>query len=445
MLTLVSFIVAILILVSLHELGHLLVARWCGIKVLRFSVGFGKPFFTKRWRNIEWCFAPIPLGGYVKMVDTREGNVAEADLPYAFDKQHPAKKIAVVAAGPLTNLALAVLLYGLSFSFGISELKPFVGTVEPYSIAAKAGFAAGDKITAVNGVPVANWGDAQTGIVLDLEAGKVDVAVTTEQGRNIVRTIDAAGTQEAADVAKRGGYIGLMPYKLTKTVSVVVPGSAAEKAGLKAGDTLLAADGKALGDWQEWVDLVRRSAGQKLQLTYLRDGKTLQTFIRPDSEMQGGVLSGRVGLGAATDKVWDKAVRFRYYPSVAEAFGMAWRKTTGYVTLTLKFFGRLLGGQASLQHVSGPLTIADVAGKSASMGWQPYVEFLALVSVSLGVMNLLPVPVLDGGHLVFYSIEWLRGKPLSESIQTAGLRVGLALMMMLMILAFFNDITRLFG
>ena len=445
MLTLVSFIVAILILVSLHELGHLLVARWCGIKVLRFSVGFGKPFFTKRWRNIEWCFAPIPLGGYVKMVDTREGNVAEADLPYAFDKQHPAKKIAVVAAGPLTNLALAVLLYGLSFSFGISDLKPFVGTVEPYSIAAKAGFAAGDKITAVNGVPVANWGDAQTGIVLDLEAGKVDVAVTTEQGQNVVRTINAAGTQEAADVAKRGGYIGLMPYRLTKTVGVVVPGSAAEKAGLKAGDTLLAADGKALGDWQEWVDLVRRSAGQKLQLTYLRDGKTLETFIRPDSEMQDGVLSGRVGLGAATDKVWDKAVRFRYYPSVAEAFGMAWRKTTGYVTLTLKFFGRLLGGQASLQHVSGPLTIADVAGKSASMGWQPYVEFLALVSVSLGVMNLLPVPVLDGGHLVFYSIEWLRGKPLSESIQTAGLRVGLALMMMLMILAFFNDITRLFG
>ena len=445
MLTLVSFIVAILILVSLHELGHLLVARWCGIKVLRFSVGFGKPFFTKRWRNIEWCFAPIPLGGYVKMVDTREGNVAEADLPYAFDKQHPAKKIAVVAAGPLTNLALAVLLYGLSFSFGISDLKPFVGTVEPYSIAAKAGFAAGDKITAVTGVPVANWGDAQTGIVLDLEAVKVDVAVTTEQGQNVVRTINAAGTQEAADVAKRGGYIGLMPYRLTKTVGVVVPGSAAEKAGLKAGDTLLAADGKALGDWQEWVDLVRRSAGQKLQLTYLRDGKTLETFIRPDSEMQDGVLSGRVGLGAATDKVWDKAVRFRYYPSVAEAFGMAWRKTTGYVTLTLKFFGRLLGGQASLQHVSGPLTIADVAGKSASMGWQPYVEFLALVSVSLGVMNLLPVPVLDGGHLVFYSIEWLRGKPLSESIQTAGLRVGLALMMMLMILAFFNDITRLFG
>ena len=445
MLTLVSFIVAILILVSLHELGHLLVARWCGIKVLRFSVGFGKPFFTKRWRNIEWCFAPIPLGGYVKMVDTREGNVAEADLPYAFDKQHPAKKIAVVAAGPLTNLALAVLLYGLSFSFGISDLKPFVGTVEPYSIAAKAGFAAGDKITAVNGVPVANWGDAQTGIILDLEAGKVDVAVTTEQGQNVVRTINAAGTQEAADVAKRGGYIGLMPYRLTKTVGVVVPGSAAEKAGLKAGDTLLAVEGKALDSWQEWVDLVRRSAGQKLQLTYLRDGKTLETFIRPDSEMQGGVLSGRVGLGAAADKVWDKAVRFRYYPSVAEAFGMAWRKTTGYVTLTLKFFGRLLGGQASLQHVSGPLTIADVAGKSASMGWQPYVEFLALVSVSLGVMNLLPVPVLDGGHLVFYSIEWLRGKPLSESIQTAGLRVGLALMMMLMILAFFNDITRLFG
>ena len=167
--------------------------------------------------------------------------------------------------------------------------------------------------------------------------------------------------------------------------------------------------------------------------------------MRPEAERVGGELVGRIGLMAQTDKVWDKEVRFRYHPTLAESVKLGWQKTTGYIGLTVRFFGRLLGGQASLQHVSGPLTIADVAGKTAAMGWQPYIEFLALVSISLGVMNLLPVPVLDGGHLVFYSFEWLRGKPLSEGIQSAGLRIGLALMLMLMVLAFFNDITRLFG
>ena len=398
--TVASFIVAILLLVSLHELGHLLVARWCGIKVLRFSVGFGKPFLTRRWRGIEWCLAPIPLGGYVKMVDTREGEVAEADLPFAFDKQHPAKKIAVVAAGPLTNLVLAFLLYSFSFSFGIDETKPYVGTVEPHSIAAQAGFRPGDRIGAVNGEPVASWGD---------------------------------------------GYIGLAPYRMTKTIAKVVPDSPAARAGLKEGDTLVSADGQAIADWLSWTELVRQSAGRKIDIAYLRGGQTLHAAVRPEAERVGGELVGRIGLMAQTDKVWDKEVRFRYHPTLAESVKLGWQKTTGYIGLTVRFFGRLLGGQASLQHVSGPLTIADVAGKTAAMGWQPYIEFLALVSISLGVMNLLPVPVLDGGHLVFYSFEWLRGKPLSEGIQSAGLRIGLALMLMLMVLAFFNDITRLFG
>lgn len=443
--TVASFIVAILLLVSLHELGHLLVARWCGIKVLRFSVGFGKPFLTRRWRNIEWCLAPIPLGGYVKMVDTREGKVAEADLPFAFDKQHPAKKIAVVAAGPLTNLVLAFLLYSFSFSFGIDETKPYVGTVEPHSIAAQAGFRPGDRIGAVNGEPVASWGDAQTAIVLDLEAGKVAVAVTGEAGKAAVRTIDIAGTQAASDVAKNNGYIGLAPYRMTKTIAKVVPDSPAARAGLKEGDTLVSADGQAIADWLSWTELVRQSAGRKIDIAYLRGGQTLHAAVRPEAERVGGELVGRIGLMAQTDKVWDKEVRFRYHPTLAESVKLGWQKTTGYIGLTVRFFGRLLGGQASLQHVSGPLTIADVAGKTAAMGWQPYIEFLALVSISLGVMNLLPVPVLDGGHLVFYSFELLRGKPLSEGIQSAGLRIGLALMLMLMVLAFFNDITRLFG
>ncbi|ASK27223.1 RIP metalloprotease RseP [Neisseria chenwenguii] len=444
--TFIAFIVAILILVSLHEFGHYIVARWCGVKVLRFSVGFGKPFFTKKRGDTEWCFSPIPLGGYVKMVDTREGNVSKADLPYAFDKQHPAKRIAIVAAGPLTNLVLAVLLYGLSFSFGVTEIKPFVGTVEPSSIAAKAGFQSGDKILSVNGEAVKDWPAAQTEMVLALEAGKVNVAVQTASGEAAVRIIDAAGTPEAGKIAQNKGNIGLVPFKITNRLELVEKGSPAKAAGLKAGDTLLAANGKALKDWMEWANLFRKSPGQKIDIVYERGGKTFTAGLRPDTkELSDGTLIGRAGLAPQTDEAWDKQIRREYTPSVPEAFKMGWDKTVGYSTMTLKFFGKLVTGQASLSHVSGPLTIADIAGKSAEHGVQSYLEFLALVSISLGVLNLLPIPVLDGGHLVYYTAEWIRGKPLSERIQAVGLRFGLAAMLMLMLVAFFNDINCLFG
>ena len=444
--TLLAFIFAILILVSLHEFGHYAVAKLCGVKVLRFSVGFGKPFLTRKRGDTEWCLAPIPLGGYVKMVDTREGEVSEADLPYAFDKQHPAKRIAIVAAGPLTNLALAVLLYGLSFSFGVTELRPYVGTVEPDTIAARAGFQSGDKIQSVNGTPVADWGSAQTEITLNLEAGKVAVVVQTASGAPAIRTIDAAGTEEAGKIAKNQGYIGLMPFKITTVIGGVEKGSPADKAGLKTGDKLTAADGKPITSWQEWANLTRQSPGRKIALTYERDGQARTADIRPDTvERSDKTLIGRVGLLPQSDKAWDRQIRHNYRPSVVHAFGMGWEKTVSYSWTTVKFFGKLISGNASASHISGPLTIADIAGQSAELGLQSYLEFLALVSISLGVLNLLPVPVLDGGHLVFYTAEWIRGKPLGERIQNIGLRFGLALMMLMMAIAFFNDITRLLG
>lgn len=444
--TLLAFIFAILILVSLHEFGHYIVARLCGVKVVRFSVGFGKPFFTRKRGDTEWCLAPIPLGGYVKMVDTREGEVSEADLPYAFDKQHPAKRIAIVAAGPLTNLALAVLLYGLSFSFGVTELHPYVGTVEPDTIAARAGFQSGDKIQSVNGTPVADWGSAQTEIVLNLEAGKVAVGVQTASGAQTVRTIDAAGTPEAGKIAKNQGYIGLMPFKITTVAGGVEKGSPAEKAGLKPGDRLTAADGKPITSWQEWANLTRQSPGKKITLNYERAGQTHTADIRPDTvEQPDHTLIGRVGLRPQPDRAWDAQIRRSYRPSVVRAFGMGWEKTVSHSWTTLKFFGKLISGNASVSHISGPLTIADIAGQSAELGLQSYLEFLALVSISLGVLNLLPVPVLDGGHLVFYTAEWIRGKPLGERVQNIGLRFGLALMMLMMAVAFFNDVTRLLG
>ena len=444
--TLLAFIFAILILVSLHEFGHYIVARLCGVKVVRFSVGFGKPFFRKKRGDTEWCLAPIPLGGYVKMVDTREGEVAQADLPYAFDKQHPAKRIAIVAAGPLTNLALAVLLYGLSFSFGVTEIRPYVGTVEPDTIAARAGFQSGDRIQSVNSTPVEDWGSAQTEIALNLEAGKVAVAVQTASGVQTVRTIDAAGTEEAGKIAKNQGYIGLMPFKISTVIGGVEKDSPADKAGLKTGDKLTAADGKPITSWQEWANLTRQSPGRKIALTYERDGQARTADIRPDTvERSDKTLIGRVGLLPQSDKAWDRQIRRNYRPSVIRAFGMGWEKTVSHSWTTVKFFGKLISGNASASHISGPLTIADIAGQSAELGLQSYLEFLALVSISLGVLNLLPVPVLDGGHLVFYTAEWIRGKPLGERIQNIGLRFGLALMMLMMAIAFFNDSTRLLG
>ena len=444
--TLLAFIFAILILVSLHEFGHYIVARLCGVKVVRFSVGFGKPFFSRKRGDTEWCLAPIPLGGYVKMVDTREGEVAQADLPYAFDKQHPAKRIAIVAAGPMTNLALAVLLYGLSFSFGVTEIRPYIGTVEPDTIAARAGFQSGDRIQSVNSTPVEDWGSAQTEIALNLEAGKVAVAVQTASGAQTVRTIDAAGTEEAGKIAKNQGYIGLMPFKISTVIGGVEKDSPADKAGLKTGDKLTAADGKPITSWQEWANLTRQSPGRKIALTYERDGQARTADIRPDTvERSDKTLIGRVGLLPQSDKAWDRQIRRNYRPSVVRAFRMGWEKTVSYSWTTVKFFGKLISGNASASHISGPLTIADIAGQSAELGLQSYLEFLALVSISLGVLNLLPVPVLDGGHLVFYTAEWIRGKPLGERIQNIGLRFGLALMMLMMAIAFFNDITRLLG
>lgn len=445
MLTLLAFITAILILVSLHELGHYAVARLFGVKVVRFSVGFGKPFWKKQRGDTEWCLAPIPLGGYVKMVDTREGNVAEADLPYAFDKQHPAKRMAIVAAGPLTNLVLAVLLYGASFSFGVTEIRPWVGMVEPATIAAEAGFRPGDRIEQVNQKPVSDWAAAQTEIVLNLDAGPIEVLVRTEDGEQAKRLIDVAGTAQSSIAARRGGYIGMMPFKILNRIGEVAPGSPAQQAGLKKGDTLLAVDGEGLADWQVWVERVRRSAGQKLTISYERDGNHYQTELRPDSTTVNGQIIGRVGVGAMRDEAWDAQVRHRYVPDISTAFAMGTKRTWDYSVLTVQFFGKLISGQASMSHISGPITIADVAGKTAAMGLQSYIEFLALVSVSLGILNLLPIPVLDGGHLLYYAVEWLRGKPVSERVQQAGLRLGIFLMLMLMFVAFFNDITRLFG
>ena len=443
---LAAFVVAILLLVSLHEFGHYIVARWCGVKVLRFSVGFGKPFWKKQRGDTEWCLAPIPLGGYVKMVDTREGEVAEADLPYAFDKQPPLKRIAIVVAGPLVNLILAVLLYVASFNlYGVTEVKPWVGTVESDSLAAKSGFQVGDRITSINGKAVHDWMDAQTELVIALQAGNVTVGVQDAQGAATTRIMDVEANPASVDAATQGQGVGIWPIKVKSEISQVLPNSAAERAGLKAGDKVIAVNGQKLLGWKDWVDVIKASPGKDLSLDVQRQDQMLNLMLRPDSEDLGQQLVGKAGVAASIDNDWEAQVKTQREVGVVESLTLATAKTWNLSALTLKFLGKLIMGEASIKGISGPVSIGEMAGKSAMMGLETYIQFLAVISISLGVMNLLPIPVLDGGHLLYYIIEWVRGKPLSEHVQTVGLKIGLCIMGLFMLVAFFNDFTRIFG
>ena len=443
---LAAFVVAILLLVSLHEFGHYIVARWCGVKVLRFSVGFGKPFWKKQRGDTEWCLAPIPLGGYVKMVDTREGEVAEADLPYAFDKQPPLKRIAIVVAGPLVNLILAVLLYVASFNlYGVTEVKPWVGTVESDSLAAKSGFQVGDRITSINGKAVHDWMDAQTELVIALQAGNVTVGVQDAQGVATARIMDVEANPASVDAATQGQGVGIWPIKVKSEISQVLPNSAAERAGLKAGDKVVAVNGQKLLGWKDWVDVIKASPGKDLSLDVQRQGQMQKLMLRPDSEDLGKELVGKAGVAATIDTNWEAQVKTQREVGIGESVVLAAQKTWNLSALTLKFLGKLIMGEASIKGISGPVSIGEMAGKSAMMGLETYIQFLAVISISLGVMNLLPIPVLDGGHLLYYIIEWVRGKPLSEHVQTVGLKIGLCIMGLFMLVAFFNDFTRIFG
>lgn len=449
MLTIVAFIFAIVLLVSLHELGHFLVARLFKVKVTRFSVGFGKPIFTHKKGDTEWCIAPIPLGGYVKMVDTREGEVSEADLPYAFDKQHPAKRIAIVLAGPLTNLILAVFFFFLlAFFYGETHIKPVVGTVLPNSMAQRAHFQSGDTLLTVNQEKVEDFAQAQTTLMLALDQGDVNIAVQTQLGEKANRIIKQHQERaEIRNIALGRASVGLLADKLNPQLGFVDPQGVAYNAGLRQGDRIMAVNGQPINTWFDMVDIVKRSPGRLLNIDYLREEQTFQAALRPDSfeEEKGGALHGRIGVGASIDEQWSAQNRIVTHPTFMAAWSIAGTKTVDYMWLTLKFFGRILIGQASVSHISGPVTIADMAGKTAAMGLQSYLQFLALISLSLGVLNLLPIPVLDGGHLLYYAAEWIRGKPLSQRVQEVGLRFGLAAMLLLMCIAFFNDFTRIFG
>ncbi len=448
--SLIAFIVAIGILVAIHEFGHYWVARRLGVKVLRFSIGFGTPL----WRKVagadrtEYVIGAIPLGGYVKMLDEREGEVPADELDRAFNRQPVGTRIAIVAAGPIFNFLFAIVAYMLMFMVGVTGLQPTVGEVVADSPAARAGLQAGVVIEAVGGKPTPTWENAALAIIDQaMEERAVELTLREPAGGVSTRRIDLAGASALfadADILAR---IGIRPWRprIAAVLGRVVDGGAGARAGLREGDRVVEIDGQPVDRWQDLVDAVRARPGETVVFVVERDGRRQSLPVTLDAVDDGGLRVGRVGAAPRVDEAALAAhrVEVRYGPLEALVQGV--RRTWQMSVLTLRFMGKMITGQASLENVSGPITIAQYAGVSALIGVSAFLGFLGIVSVSLGVLNLLPIPVLDGGHLLFYLIELVKGSPLSETAEAIGQRIGLGLLAMLMGLAFFNDINRLFG
>jgi len=446
--TVVAFIVALGVLIVVHEYGHYLVARLCGVKVLRFSVGFGRPLaLWRRGRDrTEWVIAAIPFGGYVKMLDEREGAVAPEELHRAFNRQSVWRRLAIVIAGPAFNLAFAVLVYAGLFMYGLPEARPVLAEPTPGSVAAAAGLHSEDTVKAVEGAPITTWQELRWRVLqAALQRESLRLEVQTGRGNLAEATLDLRGypTDEVeTDALER---VGLRLYRppLEPVIGQIVAGNPAERAGLAPGDRIVRAGDKRIDTWDNLVAEIRAHPGKALQLLVESDGKTRVVELTPESVASGDQRIGRIGAGPFIPPAHAErmliTLRHGFFGSLAKGLAKTWDIST----FSLKMLGRMLMGEVSWKHLSGPVTIADFAGQSAQAGWISYLTFLALISISLGVLNLLPIPLLDGGHLMYYAIEIVKGSPVSDRAMELGQRVGLALLLVMMAFAFYNDLNRL--
>lgn len=447
--TALAFLAALTILIAIHEYGHYWVARRLGVKVLRFSLGFGKPI----WRRLdgrsgtEFVVSAIPLGGYVRMVDEREGPVAAGDLPHAFNRQPLWSRTAIVAAGPVFNLLLAVLLYWVVFLSGETGLRPVLGEVPAGSLAAEAGFREGEEITSIADESIPTWNEAMGRLMEQmLDAEQIPITVRTAGGEILVRTlIVPSGLMEDPD--KLQGRLGFSPWQppLDPVVDRVEPGSAAQRAGLQSGDRILRVEDSVIETWQAWVRYVRSHPDVPFQVIVERTGEEVPVEIRPAAEPTPTGVIGRIGAAVKVPEEVLEATRVTYRLGFFPGLVAAVAKTYDYSALTLKMIGKMLTGRAAIENLSGPLSIAQYAGASARMGAAHFLKFLAAISVSLGVLNLLPIPILDGGHLALYGVEALLGRPLSEKTLMVVQQIGLFILISLMTLAFYLDLGRLFN
>ncbi|OPA93576.1 RIP metalloprotease RseP [Pseudomonas fluorescens] len=443
----VGTLVALGVLVTFHEFGHFWVARRCGVKVLRFSVGFGMPLL--RWhdrRGTEFVIAAIPLGGYVKMLDEREGEVPADQLDQSFNRKTVRQRIAIVAAGPIANFLLAMLFFWVLAMLGSQQVRPVIGAVEADSIAAKAGLVAGQEIVSIDGEPTTGWGAVNLQLVRRLgESGTVNVVVREQDSSaETPRALALDHWLKGADEPDPIKSLGIRPWRpaLPPVLAELDPKGPAQAAGLKTGDRLLALDGQALGDWQQVVDLVRVRPDTKIVLKIERDGAQLDVPVTLAVRGEAKAAGGYLGAGVKSPEWPPSMVREVSFGPLA-AIGEGAKRTWTMSVLTLESLKKMLFGELSVKNLSGPITIAKVAGASAQSGVADFLNFLAYLSISLGVLNLLPIPVLDGGHLLFYLVEWVRGRPLSDRVQGWGIQIGISLVVGVMLLALVNDLGRL--
>ncbi|MCP3867490.1 MAG: RIP metalloprotease RseP [Gammaproteobacteria bacterium] len=448
--TLFFFILALGILIAVHEFGHFWVARKLGVKVLRFSIGFGKTLWKRTGKvdGTEYVIAAVPLGGYVKMLDEREGEVGAAELHRAFNRQSLKVRTAVVLAGPLFNFFFAIAAFWLIFVSGDTGTRPWVGEVAESTPAYEAGFMKGDEVLSVGDRKTPTWESVAFALMTDAREGQpLSVKVRDPDGYEMSRVL--SGSQLTA-LADSGGVlpgIGLTPLRpsLPPVIGTIVPGEAADQAGLQSGDLVTRVEGEPLEMWSDLVTLIRKNPGNRLNFEVERDGQILEFPVTISGLEENGVTYGRVGAGVSIPEGWYDEYQVVVRLGPLEAVGEAVAKTGEMSLFMLKMLGRMLVGEASVKNLSGPISIAQTAGKTASYGVVYFVKFLALVSISLGVLNLLPVPILDGGHLLFFLVEAIKGGPVSEEAQMQGQKIGLVLILALMGLAFYVDISRLLG
>ncbi|MGS0705013.1 RIP metalloprotease RseP [Acinetobacter sp. ANC 3781] len=435
-------------LIAIHEFGHYIVARKLGVKVLVYSIGFGPTLlkWTSKKSGIQYQLSALPLGGYVKMLDEREGNVAEQDLPRAFNRQHPWKRIAIVAAGPLINLAFAVVLFWILFIPSQEQLNTRVGKVLPNTPAATVQMQVGDKITTVDGTQITTWEKLNFALVDRVgETGSIQIQADRDgQVKTFQLPIQDFLKNQNQSVLDSLGFLPYRPY-IAPVVSKLSEDGAAIRQGMKEGDKIIAIDGVKMNDWFDVVQVVQASPEKLLKIDILRQNQLIHLEVMPQGKRDNmGNVSGVLGVQNIPGKInipADYKQMIQYSPT--EAFMMAVDKTGQISGMILNSIIKMFRGLIGLDNLSGPITIAKVAGQSAEMGWQTFISFMALMSVSLGILNLLPIPMLDGGHLVYYFIELIRGKPVSEQIQLVGLKIGMVLLGSMMLLALFNDFMRL--
>ena len=454
MMTILAFIITIGLLVTIHEYGHFQVARWCNVKVLRFSIGFGKPLWQKTFGkdNTQFVLAAIPLGGFVKMLDEREQQTeenpvpqSEADLKRAFNRQSVWKRIAIVLAGPVANLLLAIVLYWGLFMLGVTGMRPIVGVVADNSLAAQASLKSGEIIQKIAGKPVSTWQEARWALLEEsLENKTAEIEAINNNNELLQHTLSFEGINGDAeiDILKK---IGLDVFKpnIPAVIGEILPDSAAENAAFMPNDKILQIDSVITEDWQQVVNIIKLSPNKKLQFKIKRAQEVMQIAATPDAIKENNQTIGRMGAGVKLDQAMLSklmiTLNYSPYLSLQKAIAKTWETSI----FSLKMLGRMVTGQVSLKGISGPVTIATYAGESANLGLITFLGFLALVSISIGVLNLLPIPVLDGGHLMYYMLEIIKGSPVSEKTMLVGQKIGFVLLGLLMTIAIFNDFNRL--